>query len=115
MLLRIATHGTIAFCCKRIPVKNSIFAFAFALLCASCNSTTSGISESRADPQVRKACPAFRMGGFSSASARTYGTEQVTIFKNGSRFECRCIVKSAEGLPVCNQTRSFPAALLQQS
>jgi membrane-bound lytic murein transglycosylase B len=98
-----------------IHVKNLICAAALALLCASCNSiTTASISESRAEAPIRQACPAFRSGIFTSAAARTYGAEQITTFQNGSNFQCRCIVKSADQAPVCNQVRPFSASLLKE-
>ena len=97
-----------------IHVKNLICAAALALLCASCNSTTASISETRAEAPVRKACPAFRTGNFTSAAARTYGAEQITTFQNSSNFQCRCIVKSVDQPPVCNQVRPFSATLLKE-
>jgi hypothetical protein len=97
-----------------IHVKNLLLAGALALFCTSCNSTTSSISEARAEAPIRQACPAFRTGNFSSAAARTYGAEQITTFQNGSNFQCRCIAKTADQLPVCNQVRPFSAAILQE-
>jgi hypothetical protein len=97
-----------------IHVKNLICASALALMCVSCNSTTASISETRAEAPIRQACPAFRSGSFTSAAARTYGAEQITTFQNSSNFQCRCIVKSADQPPVCNQVRPFSASLLKE-
>jgi hypothetical protein len=80
---------------------------ALALACAACNASTQSIQPDRAETPVRKSCAAFKTGSFSSDSARSYGTEQITTFKNASQFNCRCVVKSAEQAPVCQQVRRF--------
>jgi hypothetical protein len=82
-------------------------AFAVAALCTACNTTTASISTSRAEAPIRQFCPAFRSGEFAAEGARTYGTEQITTFRNASNFHCRCIVKSAGAAPVCQQVRRF--------
>lgn len=80
------------------------FAAALALLVSACSSTTTtSIDVSRAEAVVRKACPAFRSGSFAADAARTYGTEQITNFGNGSRFTCRCVAKDSGAAPSCSQ------------
>lgn len=88
-------------------MKRLFAAAALALLCASCNASTAGISETRAETPVRQACPAFRRGVFMAEGARTYGSEQITTFRNDSAFHCRCIVKSESETPSCSQVRRF--------
>jgi hypothetical protein len=98
-----------------LTVVNKLFcAAALALLCVSCNATTTAISETRAEASIRKACPAFRSGSFTTAAGRTYGTEQITTFQNASRFQCRCLAKSQNEVPVCTQVRPFSASQLQE-
>ena len=88
-------------------MKMVVSAILVALFCAACNATTASIPVERADASVRKFCPAFRKGPFVQDSARTYGSEQVTTFQNGSRFNCRCLVKDSSESPRCNQVRKF--------
>jgi hypothetical protein len=97
-----------------IVVKKLFCAAALAILCASCNTTTATISETRAEASIRKACPAFRTGSFTTAVGRTYGAEQITTFQNASRFQCRCLAKSESEVPTCNQVRPFSASQLQE-
>jgi hypothetical protein len=79
-----------------------------ALLISACvPEATANINIVRAEAPVRKSCPAFKTGSFSSDSARSYGSEQITTFKNETKFNCRCVVKSAEQAPVCQQVRRF--------
>jgi hypothetical protein len=80
------------------------FAAAVALLVSACvPETTASIDIARADSPVRSFCPAFRSGAFAPDAARTYGSEQITNFQNGSRFTCRCVVKDAGSAPSCAQ------------
>ncbi len=88
-------------------MKHFVFVTALALACAACNTSTQGIQTSRAETSIRKACPAFKTGPFSNDAARSYGSEQITTFRNDSKFNCRCVVKSAEQAPVCQQVRRF--------
>jgi hypothetical protein len=84
------------------------FAAAVALLVAACTpETTASIDIARADSVVRTSCPAFRQGAFAPEASRTYGTEQITNFRNGSRFACRCVVKDAGSAPACAQVAAF--------
>jgi hypothetical protein len=88
-------------------VKHFIIVTALALACASCNASTQSIQADRAEVSVRKACPAFKTGAFTSDSSRSYGSEQITTFKNASKLNCRCVVKSADQTPSCKQVRRF--------
>jgi hypothetical protein len=88
-------------------MKSILAALVFALLCGACTTTTSGISTDRAEVSVRKFCPAFKTGAFTSDSARTYGNEQITTFQNGSRFNCRCLASQRDATPSCQQVRRF--------
>jgi hypothetical protein len=80
-----------------------ILGAALALLVAGCVETTASIDTARAESPIRKSCPAFREGSFAASAARTYGSEQITNFSNGSRFTCRCVVKGAGLTPTCAQ------------
>ncbi len=95
-------------------VKNPFAAAAIILLCAACQTATTSISESRAEASIRKFCPAFRSGPFAVDGARTYGTEQITTFKNASTFHCRCIARSAEQEPKCSQVRRFTLGNIEE-
>jgi hypothetical protein len=96
-------------------VNRLLGAAALALLLASCNSlTTSSISDSRAEAPIRKACPAFKVGGFSAEGARTYGGEQITTFRNETNFHCRCIAKAADQAPSCSQVRRFSLGNIEE-
>ncbi|MFM9975646.1 MAG: hypothetical protein ACKVON_13860 [Beijerinckiaceae bacterium] len=97
-------------------MKHTICALALALLCAACNtiSTTASIETTRAEIPVRNACPAFKTGNFSSESARTYGIEQITNFKNDSQFNCRCIAKTLNATPTCSQVRRLRPGAFQE-
>jgi hypothetical protein len=77
----------------------------FALLLAACMpESTASISINRAEAPVRQFCPAFRSGGaITVQSSRTYGSEQITMFDNGSGVACRCTVSSATDTPRCAQ------------
>jgi hypothetical protein len=88
-------------------MKTPFLALALLLLCGACTATTSGIAPDRADVSVRKSCPAFKSGPFTQDSARTYGDEQITTFKNGSRFNCRCLATQRDAMPACQQVRRF--------
>jgi hypothetical protein len=90
-------------------VKKILCALFVAVLAGACNSSgnTASIAVERAEAPVRKACPSFRNGEFSRDSSRTYGTEQITTFQNGSAFNCRCVVKVADATPKCQQVRRF--------
>ncbi len=84
------------------------FAAALALLASACVSdTTASIDTARAEAPIRKFCPAFRTGAFTADAARTYGTEQITNFRNGSRFSCRCVSKGPGLTPTCDQVASY--------
>jgi hypothetical protein len=85
-------------------MKSIIFA-GLALLCGACVSSTSSIDISRAEEPIRQFCPAFKSGSFSPDSSRTYGSEQVSTFQNGSPFNCRCLVKAQDQTPSCQQVR----------
>lgn len=81
-----------------------VFPAALALLVSACSpETTASIDIARAESPIRKACPAFRTGDFKPDAARTYGSEQITNFQNGSRFTCRCVVRNASSAPSCAQ------------
>jgi hypothetical protein len=83
-------------------------AAALALLVSACvPETTASIDIARADSPVRLACPAFRNGPFKADAARTYGSEQITNFQNGSRFSCRCVVKEIGRSPACAQVARY--------
>jgi hypothetical protein len=83
---------------------NHAYAAALALLLAACVSdSTASIDLGRAESPVRQSCPAFRTGPFTADAARTYGSEQITNFRNDSAFTCRCLVKSASAAPACSQ------------
>jgi hypothetical protein len=85
-----------------------LIGFALAALLAACTqTTTSSIPVERVEAQVRQACPAFRQGTYSVDSARSYGSEQATTFKNESNFNCRCIARDAASAPTCRQVRRF--------
>jgi starvation-inducible outer membrane lipoprotein len=88
-------------------MKKGHFVIVIAMLVAACTTTTSAIDTQRADAFVRQSCPAFKTGVFKQDSARTYGTEQVTTFQNGSSFNCRCIAKAADQALSCQQVRRF--------
>ena len=95
-------------------MKLLLSAFAIALFGAACTpDTTASIAIARAEAPVRQFCPAFKTGDFSKDSARSYGTEQITTFQNGSPFNCRCIVKSANQTPSCSQVRRFSLGVLE--
>ena len=97
-----------------ILVKLLLPAFAVALLCSACvPETTASIAIARAEAPVRQFCPAFKTGDFSKDSARSYGTEQITTFQNGSPFNCRCIVKSVDQTPSCSQVRRFSLGVIE--
>ncbi|MGL4575708.1 MAG: hypothetical protein ACRCV9_13075 [Burkholderiaceae bacterium] len=80
---------------------------AAALLLGACNQTTASISVDRADASVRRFCPAFRVGVYTNDASRTYGTEQITTYRNESRFNCRCVVKTVNDKPACAQVKRF--------
>jgi hypothetical protein len=86
---------------------------ALALACAACNTTTQSISSERAEAPVRASCPAFKAGAFSPDASRSYGSETITTFKNESAFHCRCVVKTADQAPVCNQVRRFVLGVIE--
>jgi hypothetical protein len=80
------------------------FAAAVALLLAACvPQTTASIDIARAEAPVRQSCPAFRSGPFTADAARTYGGEQITNFRNASRFACTCVAKVQGVAPSCRQ------------
>jgi hypothetical protein len=84
------------------------FAAALGLLVSACTPvTTSSIDVARVESPIRQSCPAFRQGSFAPDAARTYGTEQITNFQNGSRFTCRCVVRDASSAPSCAQVTKF--------
>ncbi len=84
-----------------------LVAAALALLVSACVSqTTASIDLARAETPVRQSCPAFRTGAFAADAARTYGGEQITNFRNGSRFSCRCVAKTPGEAPSCQQVAS---------
>ncbi len=87
---------------------------ALALLCVSCNTTTASISETRAEAPVRMSCPAFRAGPFVAEGSRTYGSEQITTFRNDTNFHCRCIAKAADQAPSCSQVRRFKLGRIEE-
>lgn len=92
-----------------------IGAAALAILCASCNSTTTAsISEALAETPVRQSCPAFRAGPFVPEGARSYGGEQITTFRNDTNFHCRCIVKASGTAPSCSQVRRFTLGRIEE-
>lgn len=95
-------------------MKKPFVTAAIILLCVACQSATTSISESRAEASVRQSCPAFRSGPFSVDGARSYGTEQITTFKNASTFNCRCIARSAEQEPKCSQVRRFTLGNIEE-
>ncbi len=80
---------------------------ALLLACAACSNSTGSIQTDRAEAPVRQFCPAFRTGPFSLDASRSYGAEIITTFRNESRFNCRCVVKSAAQAPNCQQVRRF--------
>jgi hypothetical protein len=89
-------------------MKYAVFATALALLLSACvPETTASIDIARAEAPVRKFCPAFRSGAFTADAARTYGSEQITNFQNGSRFTCRCVSKGSGAAPTCDQVAKF--------
>jgi hypothetical protein len=84
-----------------------ILGAALALLVAGCVDTTASIDIVRAESPIRKSCPAFREGPFTADAARTYGSEQITNFRNASRVTCRCVVKDAGQTPSCAQVARY--------
>jgi hypothetical protein len=83
-------------------------AVTLAAVAAACTqTTTASIPIERVEAQVRQFCPAFRQGEFSVDSARTYGGEQVTTYKNGSTANCRCIARDSTSSATCKQVRRF--------
>jgi hypothetical protein len=89
-------------------MKKAFLSLATVLLVSGCTSSnTASIATSSVEPQVRQFCPAFKRGEFETDSARSYGSERVTTFQNGSRFNCRCFIRTAGSSPTCSQVRRF--------
>jgi hypothetical protein len=88
-------------------MKSRSFALGLALLTAACTSTTSGIEMVVAESSVRQFCPAFKKGDFAQDSARTYGSEQITTYRNQSKFNCRCVSREINSTPRCKQVVRF--------
>jgi hypothetical protein len=97
------------------PMLRLLGAAALAILCASCNAThTASISETLAEAPVRMSCPAFRAGPFVPEAARSYGSEQITTFRNDTNFHCRCIAKASGQAPTCSQVRRFTLGRIEE-
>lgn len=96
-------------------MKRFICASAIAIFAASCTMTnTASISETRAEASVRRSCPAFRAGSFAAEGARSYGSEQITTFRNETNFHCRCIAKAPDEAPNCSQVRRFALGRIEE-
>jgi hypothetical protein len=92
---------------ENAPMKKIFLTVVLVVMCAACTTTTTGIDLTLAETPVRQSCPAFKSGSFAEDSARTYGKEQITTFRNESRFNCRCISREINSAPACQQVRRF--------